>query len=106
MKLLQDTEFSCRFEVFWGTRRGRKGDFGCLSWWWEVGKAHIRVFCQQYTSQSTTQVKQTIEHLKREIGDLEGSFCTHTSTKGHSLKQKRQELSTFLQIRVKGALGR
>ncbi|TWW77691.1 Transposon TX1 uncharacterized 149 kDa protein ORF 2 [Takifugu flavidus] len=104
--LLQDTEFSRRFEAFWGTWRGRKGDFECLGQWWEVGKAHIRAFCQQYSSHTTTRVKHTIEHLEREIRDLEGSFSTHTSTEGHTLRQKRQELSSFLQERVKGALVR
>ncbi|TWW77612.1 Transposon TX1 uncharacterized 149 kDa protein ORF 2 [Takifugu flavidus] len=106
VKLLQDTEFSRRFEAFWGTWRGRKGDFECLGQWWEVGKAHIRAFCQQYSSHTTTRVKHTIEHLEREIRDLEGSFSTHTSTEGHTLRQKRQELSSFLQERVKGALVR
>lgn len=72
MKLLHDTEFSGRFEAFWGTWRGRKGDFECL--------------CPLGTQQHGS--KQTIEHFEREIRDLEISFCTHTSTEGHKLKQK------------------
>lgn len=51
------------------------GDFECFSQWWEVDKAHIRVFCQQYTSHSTTQVKQTIKQLEGEIRHVEDSLC-------------------------------
>ena len=59
VKLLQDS-VGRRFEVFCGPWRGRKRDFRCLSQWCEVGKAHIRLVCRQYTSLSI-QVKQAIE---------------------------------------------
>ena len=106
VKLLHDTGFCKKFEAFWEIWRGRKGEFESLSQWWEVGKAHIRVFCQQYTSHSTTQVRRTIQHLEQDIRDMEDRLHTHRSTDTHTLHQKRQELSTFLQERVKGALVR
>ena len=101
VKLLQDTVFCRRFEVFWGVWRGRKGEFRCLTQWWEVGKAHIRLFCQQYTSHSTARIKQAIE-LEGQIRQLEGNIHSHNSTDNRPLKQKQQELSTFLHERVKG----
>lgn len=77
----QDTEFSHWFE-----ESGEGGGFECFSQWREVDKAHIRVFCQQYTSHSITRVKQTVEQLEEEIRHLEDILCTHNSTEGHTLK--------------------
>ena len=83
--------------------RARKGDFKSLSQWWEVGKAHIRVFCQQYTSHSTGAVQRVIQGLETEIRHLENKLSTHGSADAHRLQQKRQELGSFLRERVKGA---
>ena len=104
VKLLQDTVFCHRFEVFWGVWRGKKGEFSCLSQWWEVGKAHIRLLCQQYTSHSTTRIKLAIEQLEGQIRQLEGNIHSHNSTDNRTLKQKQQELSTFLHYRVLNGL--
>ena len=106
VKLLQDSDFCEKFEIFWGIWRLRKRDFESLSQWWEVGKAHIRVFCQQYTSHSTVRVKRVIQDLEKEIRDLENSLSTHNSTDSHRLQQKNKELGSFLHERVKGALVR
>lgn len=106
VRLLQDADFCQRFETFWALWRERRRDFESISQWWEVGKAHIRVFCQQYTSHSTTRVRHVIHDLEKEIKDLEDSIATDGSTDSHRLHQKRQELSSFLQERVKGALVR
>ncbi len=35
--------------------------------WWEIGKTHIREFCQQYKFYSTLCLKQTLECLEKEI---------------------------------------
>lgn len=39
--------------------------------WWEVGKANIRIFCQNYSSHSTSMVKAAIQKLQRDIQALE-----------------------------------
>ena len=105
IKLLQDSDFSQEFEIFWGIWRERKREFESLSQW-EVGKAHIRIFCQQYTSHSTAIVKRVIGDLEEEIRDLENSLLTHSSTDSDTLQQKKKELGLFLSERVKGALVR
>ena len=106
VKLLQDADFCRKFEVFWEIWRGRNGEFESLSQWWEVGKAHIRVFCQQYTSHSTTRIRRTIQQLEQDIRDMEDRLHAHHSIDTHTLHQKKQELSTFLQERVNGVLVR
>ncbi|KAJ3610842.1 hypothetical protein NHX12_022932 [Muraenolepis orangiensis] len=75
--------------------------------WWEVGKAQIRVFCQQYTSHSTSKLKAAVEDLETSIRDLElGLQRDSNPSAGQLLQKKRLELSSFLQERVKGALVR
>ena len=106
IKVLQDSDFCQKFEVFWGIWREKKCDFESLSQWWDVGKAHIRVFVQQFTSHSTGKVKRLIEDLGNEIRDLEHSLLTHTRTDTHRLQQKKQHLGSFLRERAKGALVR
>lgn len=103
IQVLQDSVFCQKFEVFWEIWRGRKGDFESLSQWWDVGKAHIRVFVQQYTRHSTGKVKRLIEELGNEIRDLEHSLLTHTRTDTHRLQQKKEQLGSFLRERAKGA---
>ena len=106
VKLLKDSDFSQKCETSWGIWRERKREFESLSQWWEEGKAHIQIFCQQYTSHSTVILKRVIRDLEEEIRGLENSLLTHSSTDSDRLQQKKQELGSFLRKRVKGALVR
>ena len=105
-KLLQDNAFCQSFGLFWTEWRGRKTDFETLSQWWDVGKAQIRLFCQQYTAFSTARVKAAVQQLENDIKDLERGLGTDDRSGDTVLGRKRQELGTFLQERVKGALVR
>ena len=106
-KLLQDRTFCKSFENFWQQWSSRKSDFVSLKLWWKVGKAQIRVFCQQYTSHSTSRIKAAIQELEVSIRNIEkGSHRVLDPTTGHRLQEKRLELSSLLQERVKGALVR
>ncbi|KAJ3605666.1 hypothetical protein NHX12_027711 [Muraenolepis orangiensis] len=97
-------KFASGFKTMWALR---KSEFGSLMMWWEVGKAHIRVFCQQYTSHSTSKLKAAVEDLETSIRDLElGLQRDSNPSAGQLLQKKRLELSSFLQERVKGALVR
>ena len=106
-RLLQDRIFCQSFERFWQQWKTRKADFVSLKLWWEVGKAQIRVFCQQYTSHSTANIKAAVQELEVSIRNIEEGLHRHSDpTTGHLLQEKRLELSLFLQERVKGALVR
>ena len=89
VKLLQDADFCKKIEVFWEIWRGRKGELEFLSQWWEVGKAHIRVFCQQYTSHSTTLIRRTIQQLEQDIRDMEDRVHTPQHRHTHCTKRNR-----------------
>uniref|UniRef100_A0A3Q3ERM5 Reverse transcriptase domain-containing protein n=1 Tax=Labrus bergylta TaxID=56723 RepID=A0A3Q3ERM5_9LABR len=106
-KLLLDNVFCKNFGCFWDQWQLRKVEFDSLKLWWEVGKAQIRVFCQQYTSHSSARLKTVIKNLEDNIKNLEeGLNGSVDPTTGTLLKEKRMELSSFLQERVKGALVR
>lgn len=103
-KLLQEKAFCQNFSLFWENWRGKKAAFESLGKWWEIGKAQIRVFCQQYTSHSTAKAKAAIEKIETEIRQCEEQM--EDPLNNEIVKQKKRHLSAFLQERVKGALVR
>lgn len=106
-KLLLDKVFCQEFEIFWNHWRTKKTNFGSLSLWWEVGKAQIRVFCQQYTSYSSARIKSAISDLESDIKKIEEGLTRNINNiTGLLLEEKKSELSSLLQERVKGALVR
>ena len=73
--------------------------------WWEVGKAQIQVFCQQYTALSRIEVKETTWALEQDIKSTELKLLTQNDPGlVMNLQDKRHELRLFLHERVKGAL--
>ena len=78
-----------------------------LTQWWDLGKVQIKLFCQQYTANSTRAVKTKLEALEQEIlfitakasgRDMAG-FETY-------LNQNKLELRSLLEDRGEGALVR
>uniref|UniRef100_A0A669BQM4 Reverse transcriptase domain-containing protein n=1 Tax=Oreochromis niloticus TaxID=8128 RepID=A0A669BQM4_ORENI len=107
IKLLHDRTFCDNFRFFWDYWRSRKGDFDSLTQWWEVGKAQIRVFCQQYSFLLTANIMRTVQGLEKEITHVENVFGSQLGQQNNDcLLSKRQELNHFLHERVKGALVR
>jgi len=47
IKLLEDKQFCETFKMFWETWKTEKSNFESIVQWWEVGKVHIRDFCQK-----------------------------------------------------------
>ena len=105
-KLIHDRIFCQSFNTFWECWRQKKNNFASLSQWWEVGKAQIRVFCQQYTSFSTVHIRETIQVLENTIREIECGFKTSDEMVSNQWQKKRQELSSMMQERVKGAMVR
>lgn len=72
IKLLEDKNFCEYFNGFWETWKREKNYYEDITQWWEVGKVHIRNFCQQYTSHSSLVVKKnTIDWLEKEVMEIE-----------------------------------
>lgn len=64
------TKISVRICGILGNLARQEEGFESPSQWWEVGKAYIRVFCQQYTSNSTVRVSRVITTLEEEIKNI------------------------------------
>lgn len=105
VKLLQDNEFCKCFELFWQEWRKNKSSFENLRQWWDIGKVNIKMFCLQYTANSTKKLKETIKSVENEISSLERELINrYDSTLKNTLQEKKMELGSFLNERVKGAL--
>ena len=39
--------------------------------WWEMGKAQIRVFCQEYTAFATKELNRVVGRMESDIVDME-----------------------------------
>lgn len=102
VKLLQDFTFCENFKMFWANWRAQKESFPSLSQWWEVGKSQLRVFCQQYTSFSSANIRKAMEQLEADIKELESVAPGNTD----QLRKKQKQLSVFLREKAKGALVR
>ena len=63
VKLLQDTKFSESFGVFWERWRGSKERLENRRQWWEMGKTHIRIFCQRYAASISGRVNPLISSV-------------------------------------------
>ncbi|KAL7876995.1 hypothetical protein SRHO_G00036380 [Serrasalmus rhombeus] len=81
---------------------GRKADFNSLRQWWDVGKAQIRLFCQQYTSYATEEKQRIIAALERDLARLEqqigGQDCESVQAE---LEELHHDMGAFLLDRAK-----
>ncbi len=72
-----------------------------------MGKAQIKVFCQQFSYNATFTLKRNVKNLENEINEMERRLIDvddHGSM--DVLKKKKMELKSLLEERVKGALVR
>lgn len=107
IKLLQDTQFKETFKLFWNNWRKEKRCFSNLRQWWDVGKIQIKIFCQQFTQNVTSELNAVASQLENEILEIERELGGQ-STEGayRSLKQRKQRLGSLLEEKVKGSLVR
>ena len=104
-RLLEDRCFRESFTRFWVKWRERQRCFSSLRQWWDVGKAHIRLFCKEYTWGSTGRRDSAVEKLEREIQDAEsrlGQFGEDSSEWGE-FQRKKEVLRSLLLERSRGA---
>lgn len=72
MKLLQDVLFCEKCYVFWIEWEKKKNDD--IVQWWDIGKAQIRIFCQNYIYNTNGRIKKTVFELEKEIKQIEGEL--------------------------------
>jgi len=74
----------------------KKHLFENLCQWWDVGKANIRLFCQNYAFHTSTMVKTTVNILQKDIELLEKNLVSNNEdVHCDVLKKKKQELNSF-----------
>lgn len=106
VKLLQDKFFCESFKHFWETWKSEKCRYENIILWWEIGKTHIREYCQQYTSYSTLCLKRTLEGIEKEILVIEENMMRDLDAYVQEWSDKKLKLSSVLNEKVKGALVR
>lgn len=105
--LLQDKTFYESFKLFWAEWVLKKVDYPTLLQWWDVGKAHIRVFCQDFTSYSTSRLKTAIHVLEKDITRIHNLMLNQNGSDFKpELTMKLQELGDILNEKAKSALVR
>lgn len=84
------------FKVFWGNWKMKKLLFENLFQWWDVGKANVRSFCQNYAFHTSTMVKTTVNILQKGIELLEKNPVTDNGeVYGDVLKSKKTRTEHF-----------
>lgn len=66
-RLLQDHSFIHSFNLFWQSWREERCSFPSIRQWWDMGKVHIKLFCQQYTAHNTRTLKEKMKSLEEDI---------------------------------------
>lgn len=69
----------------------KKNRYDNVILWWEIGKAHIREFCQQYTSHSAMCLKWTLERLEKEILVTEKNMMGSNSINVQEWTEKKKK---------------
>ncbi len=95
VKLLQDAVFCDNFNFFWEHWRKEKNSFENLKQWWDVGKIQIKMFCQQYTANSSNRVKNVIETLEKQINLIESQLMDAYDSTLYSNLQKKKKRTEF-----------
>lgn len=87
---MHDSVFCEKFGLFWSKWQELKSDYEDLVQWWDVGKAQIRFFCQNYTAHSNRLVKDTIIILEREMTEIEEGIIEENSEEVEQLRGKKR----------------
>lgn len=70
-KFLYNKLFCESFTHLWGKMEVKKNYYETKSQWWEVGKVHIQFFCQSYESQVSLNIRDAVQELQCETGEME-----------------------------------
>lgn len=96
IRLLQDKEFCRYFEIFWKQWKMKKSSYENLRQWWDIGNVNIKMFCEQYTANSTNVLRETIESVENEISSIEAELINRYDPSFSKLQRKKMELGSYL----------
>lgn len=105
--LLNNQAFRTAFKYFWVRHRGSRPAFPSTQQWWDVGKTHIKLLCQQFTRNATRDLTRSLRNLEFEAEELQ-SLAEASGNQGHlgSLKRKKAAIANLLGVSAQGALVR
>ncbi|XP_053533103.1 transposon TX1 uncharacterized 149 kDa protein isoform X1 [Ictalurus punctatus] len=104
--LLEDTNFRESFIYFWNVFKYEKMAFSSIQQWWDVAKAQIKAFCQQYTLNVTRDIVRSLKALETGIVELQCLETTGDRGQVEALKSKKAIMNDLLGITAQGALVR
>jgi len=104
--LVQDEAFLLIFRNFWQAWRDRKGDFCSLGLWWDVGKARLKLLCQEYSYGWSATIGVEIAKLEEELLHLESRLTTLTPAELHTYEKKKSTLKACSHVKAQGAFVR
>lgn len=96
VRLIHDKTF-CQWRL-------RKDDFENLARWREIGKAQIKIFCQQYMKHTGAVERSCFEELEKEVKVLEEEIISGSDGNSRTWEDSRKALGRFLHEKAKGAL--
>ncbi|CAM2119584.1 unnamed protein product [Caretta caretta] len=103
--LLEDEGFVMSFWEFWLAWRGQRRAFPSVQRWWDLGKVRARLFCRDYTRDSSRRRNAAIEQLEREVLELERRLATSPEDPllCGACREKWEELRALEDHRARGA---
>lgn len=104
VKLLQDVLFCEKFNVFWMEWKKQKSNYEDIVQWWDIGKAQIRIFCQNYIYSTNGRIKKTVSELEKEIKQIESELIVGDVEIVGKLEEKKRVLASLFHEKAKGAL--
>ncbi len=90
VKLLQDVLFCETFDIFWIKWKKQKNNYDDIVQWWDIGKAQIRIFCQNYIYNTNGRIKKTVFELEKEIQQIEGELSVGDAVTVGKLEEKKK----------------
>ncbi|CAM2099100.1 unnamed protein product [Caretta caretta] len=92
--LLEDEGFVTSFWEFWLAWREQRCAFPSARRWWDLGKVRARLFCRDYTRDTSRRRNAAIEQLEREVLEMEGRLAASPEDPFlcGACREKREEL--------------
>ncbi|CAM2113113.1 unnamed protein product [Caretta caretta] len=106
--LLEDEGFVMSFWEFWLAWRGQWHAYPSAQRWWDLGKVRARLFCHDYTRDTSRRRNAAIEQLEWEVLELERRLATSPEYPllCGACREKREELRALKDHRAQGTFVR
>ncbi|CAM2097033.1 unnamed protein product [Caretta caretta] len=103
--LLEDESFVLSFREFWLAWREQWRAFPSVQLWWDLGKVSAKLFCHDYTRDTSRRRNAVIEQLEREVLEMERRLAANPEDPSlcGACREKWEELRALEDHRARGA---